>query len=382
MTAPEFSIPWESIARKSATYAEATGDARGYARVRLDIEPTDPLVKLLERNPGPVEVESLDLDSAALSALREARTDVIVPLVSSDGLVGLIALELNSAQSLSLRSRNWLSRWSRHAAGSLRLAQLIEERRREGEQREREVRDLEVARLVQQRLLPAGPRTHRHWQVWPHYSSAESIGGDFYDFIDLSDERLGVVAGDVAGKGVSGALGMASVRSVVRQVAHTTASPATVLREVNEALVGDLPEGMFVTCAYLILSPHDGRVVCANAGHNPPLLLRSGVAREVDVRGMPLGMLPGSEYQDAEIALEPGEALFIYSDGLLEARSHGNMLGSAGVSGLLESRRPESAEGLIRHIVDGLLQFTGLEWKQDDDITLLAILASPAKTRE
>lgn len=365
---------WESIAKKSAASSDSIDERSEYIRVRLDIEPSDPLIQLLERRAGPIEVASLDLDSPALSALRDARTDFIVPLVSSDGLVGLLAVASKAAHKEEHRSRDWLFRWSSRAAASLRLAQLIEHRRNEGERRERELRDLEVARLVQRRLLPGGPRTHHQWHVWPYYSSAESIGGDFYDFIELSGGYLGVVAGDVAGKGVSGALGMASARSVIRHVSREAVKPAEILREVNDALVEDLPDGMFVTCAYLVLSPESGRVVCANAGHNPPVLLRSGTTRELDVRGMPLGMLPGSVYRDVEISLEPEDALFVYSDGLLEARSHGNMLGAAGVSGLLHGQRPESAEALIRHTVDGLLQFTGRGWEQDDDITLLAIV--------
>ncbi len=371
---PRASDLWESISR-SGSKGGLTDRAGELARVQLDIEPDDPLIRILESKKGPIEVDSLNLESSAVSALRDARTKLIVPLLSPDGLVGLLALEATS-ESFTQRSLDWLSRWSSHMAASLRLAQLVEQRREEGERRERESRDLEVARLVQRRLLPQAAVSESGWQVSPYYSSADFVGGDFYDFMDLGGGRLGVVAGDVAGKGVSGALGMASVRSLLRQVSREHESPARALQKVNNSLVEDLPDGMFVTCLYLTLLP-EGAVRCANAGHNPPMLLGSPEVREIDVRGMPLGMMPGSEYQDVDITVQPDEALFVYSDGLLEARSHGSMLGTSGVTALLPRSGPKSAEAVIQHIIDGLLQFTGRDWEQDDDITLLAILRQP-----
>jgi len=155
--------------------------------------------------------------------------------------------------------------WSASGAGPLLeiLAQEIRER-------ERVEHELRVARSIQQAALPKEVPTLEGWQITPYYQPAREVGGDFYDFLELEDGRLGVVVGDATGKGVPAALVMASARSMLRAVAQASYSPGDVLRRVNDPMVSDIPTNMFVTCFYAILEPKSGHLVYANAGHDLP----------------------------------------------------------------------------------------------------------------
>ena len=146
------------------------------------------------------------------------------------------------------------------------------------------------------------------WQLATYYEPAREVGGDFYDFLELEDGRLGLVVGDATGKGMPAALVMASVRSMLRAVAQTSDSPGDVLGRVNDALATDIPPNTFVTCFYAILDPNGGHLVYANAGHDLPYLHRDGDTEELRARGMPLGLIPGMGYEEKETTLHVGEA--------------------------------------------------------------------------
>src|SRR5215203_1213439 len=128
--------------------------------------------------------------------------------------------------------------------------------------------ELRLARSIQQASLPKEVPQLEGWQISPFYRPAREVGGDFYDFFELEDGRLGLVVGDATGHGVPAALVMASARSMLRAVAQVSDSPGDVLRRVNDPLVADIPPNMFVTCFYTILDPESGSLTYANAGHD------------------------------------------------------------------------------------------------------------------
>src|ERR671921_633917 len=194
--------------------------------------------------------------------------------------------------------------WSTNSVGSF-VEDLVQEMR----QREHIERELQVARTIQQASLPREVPQLEGWRITPIYLPAREVGGDFYDFLELDDGRLGLVIGDATGKGVPAALVMASTRSMLRAVARASEySPGEVLSRVNDSLVTDIPPNMFVTCFYCILDPENGSLRYANAGHDLPYLHRNGDAEELRARGMPLGLIPSMEYEEKEIALDAGEA--------------------------------------------------------------------------
>jgi serine phosphatase RsbU (regulator of sigma subunit)/ketosteroid isomerase-like protein len=262
------------------------------------------------------------------------------------------------------------------------LQERIEERlEQEIRERERVEQELHVARRIQQASLPKEVPTLEGWQISPLYQPAREVGGDFYDFFELPDGRLGIVVGDATGKGVPAALVMASTRSMLRAVAQASNySPGEVLRRVNDPLVTDIPPNMFITCFYCILDPESGRLKYANAGHDLPYLhRRRGEAEELRARGMPLGLMPGMGYEEKEIVLEAGEATLFYSDGLVEAHDpEGHMFSFPRLRALIAQHAQK--ESLEKALLEELYSFVGEGWEQEDDITLLALRRSPSRS--
>src|SRR5215218_9721381 len=232
--------------------------------------------------------------------------------------------------------------------------------------------ELRLARSIQRASLPEEVPTLEGWQISPFYRPAREVGGDFYDFFELEDGRLGIVVGDATGHGVPAALVMASARSMLRAVAQASDSPGEALRRVNGPLATDIPPNMFVTCFYAILDPESGSLTYANAGHDLPYLHRDGAAEELRATGMPLGLMPGMGYEEKETILEGGASALFYSDGLVEAHNpEGEMFGFPRLRTLLA----EHAEGeaLVDFLVEELYSFTGEGWEQEDDLTLVTL---------
>ena len=208
------------------------------------------------------------------------------------------------------------------------------------------------------------------------------MGGDFYDFLEFEDGRLGLVVGDATGKGMPAALVMSTTRGMLRAVVQSLESPGEVLARVNEALVADIPPSTFVTCLYAILDPKSGSLRYANAGHDLPYLRRgSGDAEELRARGMPLGLMPSMNYEEKEIVIDAGEGVLLYSDGLVEAhdsKREREMFGFPRLRRLVAEHDADAAEGrpLVDFLLEELYSFVGEGWEQEDDITLLTLRRS------
>jgi serine phosphatase RsbU (regulator of sigma subunit)/predicted ester cyclase len=261
------------------------------------------------------------------------------------------------------------------------LAELTQ-RRLEQEMCEREhlEQELKVARCIQQASLPIEVPTLEGWHISPYYQPAREVGGDFYDFFELEDGRVGVVVGDATGKGVSAALVAAATSSMVRAVAQAlgSSSPGEVLAQVNETLVARIPSNMFVTCFYAVLDPKSAGLRYANAGHDLPYLRgrSSNDAEELSVRGMPLGLMPKMSYEEKEIVLDAGDSVLFYSDGLVEAHDpqRHQMFGFPRLRALVAGHAEKRS--FVTLLIAELYSFTGEEWKQEDDITLLTLRRS------
>jgi serine phosphatase RsbU (regulator of sigma subunit)/predicted ester cyclase len=254
--------------------------------------------------------------------------------------------------------------------------QELTQRRLEQEIRERArvEQELQVARRIQHALLPKALPELRGWEIAHHYRPAREVGGDFYDFLELPDGRLGMVVGDATGHGVPAALMMANTQSVLRAVARRGGSePGHMLAEVNEVLWAYIPPSMFVTCFYGVLDPESGRFRFANAGHNLPYRRQGELAIELRATGMPLGLLPGMSYEEKETVLLPGESILFYSDGLVEAHNpEFEMFGSPRLRSLL-TEHVTGPKNLNDFLLEELERFTGGGWEQEDDITLVAL---------
>jgi serine phosphatase RsbU (regulator of sigma subunit)/ketosteroid isomerase-like protein len=266
--------------------------------------------------------------------------------------------------------------WGLGTLGSKLRGQRLEQERIE---RERVEQELRVARSIQHASLPKEVPQLEGWQISPFYKPAREVGGDFYDFHLLSEERLGVVVGDATGKGVPAALVMSTTCGMLQLAARAldSSSPAEVLAQVNETLFARIPSNMFVTCFYAILDPNSGNLSYANAGHDLPYLWRGGDAKELRARGMPLGLMPGMSYEEKEIVLEPRDNVLLYSDGLVEAHDpKGEMVGFPRLRALVAEQGEEGSLGDL--CLEKLYSFVGEGWEQEDDITLLTLRRSPS----
>jgi serine phosphatase RsbU (regulator of sigma subunit)/anti-sigma regulatory factor (Ser/Thr protein kinase) len=340
----------------------------------LEIAPNDPVIAYFQTAPGAVELASLNLESPALDAMRAAGVVLVVPLVTSGELVGLLQLGPRlSERGYSKDDRQLLDTLARYAAPALRLGQLVREQQAEAASRERIEQELRVAQIIQQQFLPKSLPDLPTWNVAAFYRPARTVGGDFYDFIELPDGRVMVVVGDVTDKGVPAALVMASTHALLRDTGPRIQGPSEVLARVNDLLCDDIPAHMFVTCLVMVLDPPTGEVVFANAGHNLPYVRAAdGTVRELKATGMPLGLMPGLTYDERSAVIRPGEHLLLYSDGLSEQHdAHGEMFGFPRVAQVVS--RAASGEELVDRCVSELAAFTGPDVEQEDDITLVAL---------
>jgi serine phosphatase RsbU (regulator of sigma subunit)/anti-sigma regulatory factor (Ser/Thr protein kinase) len=342
----------------------------------IEIDSNDPIIGHFQTASGAVDVDSLELDSPAVTELKEAGIKLVIPLVSQGELIGVLNLGPRlSERDYSGDDRKLLDNLAAQAAPALRVGQLVQEQEAEVRTRERIEQEMRVATLIQQQFLPKELPELSGWQVSAFYRPARAVGGDFYDFIELPDGRVAIVAGDVTDKGVPAALVMATTRSILRGEGTRLVSPGKVLERANDLLYPDIPAHMFVTCLYAVLDPGTGRIVFANAGHNLPYVRTQEGVEEYRATGMPLGLMPGMSYEEKEAVLGPGQTMLLHSDGIAEAHApDGDMFGFPRMQKIMGER--DGGSEVIDLMLEELDRFTGEDHEQEDDITLVAIQRS------
>jgi phosphoserine phosphatase RsbU/P len=239
--------------------------------------------------------------------------------------------------------------------------------------------DLEIARDIQRILLPAEAPAINGFQISGLNVPARQVSGDYFDYIRVDDERLGVAIADVSGKGVPASLIMAICRSVLRAEAARNPSPADVLRKVNRQLYPDIKEDMFISMAYLILDHQRDRVTLARAGHDAPLLYKRASQSVTPVKspGMVVGIDSGNVFDrlttDFAVPLERNDCLVLYTDGVTEAlNTDGDEFGLERAIESVRASATDGAQTIVKKIIEDVRNFTG-SLPQNDDITLIAI---------
>jgi serine phosphatase RsbU (regulator of sigma subunit) len=361
---------------------EASGTAGGGLDVkpaRVEVAPDDPVVEFFRSAGDAVELDRLDMDSPALRRLKSSSVRIVLPLISQAQLIGWLSLGPRlSEQGYSADDRTLLARLAFQAAPAVRVAQLARQRQAETLERERMDHEMSVARIIQQTLLPKELPSLPGWQVAAYWQPARAVGGDFYDFMPLPDGRLAVVVADVADKGVPAAMIMASARVILRGTARRILTPGAALALANDLLCPEIPDNMFITCLYAILDPASGRLQFANAGHNLPCRFSRDAVTELRATGVPLGLLPGMHYEEHEATVQPGESILLYSDGLVEAHNpQGEMFGYERLYALLGRSCLPGAPDPIEGLLAELAEFTGSDWEQEDDVSMVTLRRSP-----
>ena len=235
-------------------------------------------------------------------------------------------------------------------------------------------RELDLAGEIQQSILPRRFPDRDQLDLFATMLPARDVGGDFYDFFALDGERLGLVIGDVSGKGMPAALFMAVSRTLVKATALSGLGPAACLERVNTLLLAENPSDMFVTLFYAICDLRSGRLTYSSGGHNPPFVIRAGGAVEsVPAGGALLGVLDSPRFSEHRLALHPGDTLLLYTDGVTEAADCTDLLyGEGRVAGMLAGAGDGTSAQLVQELISDVERHSeGIA--QSDDITVLAM---------
>jgi len=244
-------------------------------------------------------------------------------------------------------------------------------------------RELEVARQIQQSILPRdfGPKGKTGGvSVAADMHAANEVGGDFYDFFMIDEERLGVVVGDVAGKGVPAAIYMSLSRTLLRATAQLGLGAGECLRAANRTLCSEGDAGLFVTTIYVIVNTRTGAIEYSSGGHFPPFLIRAaGTIEEApSAGGMVLGIDADARYDSGHSQLHPGDLMVLYSDGVTEASNPAeDFYGDDRLAATLTTVAGADERTAVRVLADDVKLFAD-GYKQSDDITIVAVRCTPA----
>ncbi|HZF41450.1 MAG TPA: SpoIIE family protein phosphatase [Blastocatellia bacterium] len=307
------------------------------------------------------------------------RSEIAVPLIYEDKVIGVLALESSRVNAFD----EYHGRLLENIANNLSIAVANARLYAEHVERERQLeREILMARDVQRAMIPEAPPQMKGFEIAARLEPALNLSGDFYDYIPLSSDRtgdrVGILIGDVAGKGVRAAMGMAAARSILRSVARRGGGPARVLRDANLRLHRDLGRQLLLTLVYAVLDSKTKTLNYCNAGHNPPLLVKaSGKWRALKTGGLLLGVFDKQQYKSETLRLEKGDAILFYTDGLTDAHTpqpHRVEFGEERILDFLLEHRHLRASAIIEAFLNQIEEFTAGA-HQHDDLTLVVIKA-------
>ena len=327
------------------------------------------------------EITSSVLEKGVAEIGAGLRSLLFAPLRAKQRTVGLIVLANDAGEpytSADLKLLNTIALQTAAAIENSVLCTEMVDAARYREQLTAIQKELDTARAIQHSLVPRvfPPFPGRtDFDIHARMKSARAVGGDFFDFFLVDDDHLGVVIGDVSGKGTPSALYMAVTHTHVRSVALRGLAPERCLAEVNRILVNDKASAMFATCFYGILNTRSGELRYSSAGHNTPYRLSScGAVSALEAKGgTPLGMFPCEAYDGASAQLDPGDGIFLYTDGVPEANNaEWEDFSDERLMEVLRGAAALPSREVIGTVESQLAAFTG-EAPQSDDITMVSV---------
>jgi phosphoserine phosphatase RsbU/P len=303
----------------------------------------------------------------------DTRSELVVPLLLQDRLVGVLDLESTEANAFTSEHERMLATLGSYIAIALENARLFEESRG-NEHRLQD--DLATAREIQRQLLPTGAREVPGLDLASVYCSARELGGDFYDFLPYGEGRLAIALGDVSGKGTAAALFASLAVGILREhVIQHPCPPAEVLAMLNRRLHAARLESRFIATVFSVYDAGTRRLTLANSGGPYPILVRDGIVQSIRVGGIPLGLYPDTEYEEITLDLQPGDTVLFASDGILESENaQQEEFGFDRLSAVLASVSPKhSASDIADKIMAATNHHSGEGVAPGDDRTLLVL---------
>jgi phosphoserine phosphatase RsbU/P len=315
-------------------------------------------------------VPDVSKDPRYIEGNPETRSELTVPLIYKDKVIGVLDLEHTRRGFFTDDHRRTMTTLAAQVAIAIENARLYEEIAR---QERRLERDLALARELQMRLLPQALPQVEHLELAAKFTPARAIGGDLYDFIPYSLSRLGIVIGDVSGKGAPAAIYAALVSGILRSHAPIEPSPAEMLSAVNLSLAERRIEAQFVSLIYAVWDDQHRTLLVANSGLPRPVLLHDGKNSVIEATGLPLGLFDDASYDEFRFKMKPGDMFVFFSDGILDARNRqGELFGRGRVETIIEECAGRSADCVVDSVFKAVAEHSaGVE--TFDDQTVVAI---------
>ena len=319
----------------------------------------------------PVLVGDVRTDPRYLALIPDTRSELVVPLVHKDRVIGVFDLESSVLDRFNVEHLKVLTPLASQVAAAIENAHLYETLAR---QEERLGRELELAQWIQQNLFPDEPPTGARWDASAHFLPASELGGDLYDFFELGEGVLGVTVGDVVGKGVPAALFGAFVSGSIRGRAMERRAPGDMMTRVNRTLRKRGAEGFYCTVAFAVFDFPRRRMVLANSGLPYPLVYRAAEGRveTIALPGLPMGTFDNATYEERAVPLAPGDVVAFYSDGLTEAHGENDDYGTDRLSAQLAAAAGGTAAEIGERILESVDAFLG-HAPRSDDLTLVVV---------
>jgi len=322
----------------------------------------------------PVIVPDVASDPRYVAARSQTRSELAAPLALRGRTIGVFNLERDIEDAFHEGHLELLMAFAAQAAVALERARMT----RELLDRRRLEKELAIAREIQLSFLPAAAPEIPGFDVAGTSRAHDEVGGDYYDFIPVSDTRIGLAIADVSGKGIPAALLMAGFRmSLLAEIRNDFAIRA-VMRKVGTLLFESTERDRFVTAFYGVLDYKNRVLIFSNAGHDPPILLRADGRIEYLIEGgVALGVLAEARYEERPIALQPGDVLVMYTDGVSEATApDGQMFGRSRIEDTVRRLRDRPSAAILDGIVEAVLEWSA-ERGPSDDLTLVVMRVKP-----
>jgi serine phosphatase RsbU (regulator of sigma subunit) len=346
-------------------------------------EREDPLIQAVEAEKREItrydvmeDPRYADVSETCEAGFEALHASLMVPLVYQDKVIGVVALgEKKSGKVYNRKDLDVLHTLANQGAVAIENARLFQE----SLVKQRMEEELNIARDLQLSMLPAACPQMEKFEIAALSIPAREVGGDFYDFIEMRDGKLGTIVGDVTGKGVSGALVMSASRTAFRIFSEEGLNLGDIMKRANLRLKTDIKSGMFVALLYAILDSRERTLSFCSAGQTLPILRswKDGETIMLKTEGdtFPLGIIDEVDYQETRIRLSPGDQVVLYTDGIVEAMNrHEEMFGFDRLLKLVKQKRESSAEMLLKAIMEEVNAFVG-DAAQYDDLTVIVLNA-------
>jgi sigma-B regulation protein RsbU (phosphoserine phosphatase) len=327
-----------------------------------------------------VLVPDVTKDPRYINTNPETRSELAVPLVYKDKVIGVLDLEHTRRGFFTEEHQRTITTLAAQVAIAIENARLYEEVAR---QERRLERDLSLARELQSRLLPQGRPKLGHLDVAARFVPARAIGGDLYDFIPYSMSRLGIVVGDVSGKGAPAAIYAALVSGILRSHAPIEPGPSEMLAAVNLSLAERPIEAQFVSLIYALWDDGRRTLTVANSGLPRPIYMHAGKLEVIEATGLPLGLFDEADYDEFKFPMKPGDMFVFFSDGILDARNReGHLFGRGRVEKIVADCAKKSADCVVNSLFDAVAEFSaGVETFDDQTVVAIRVRTGTAPAR-